>query len=45
MNQDKPSKERCKFVVKGMGRFADFLGPIKDYGKMHVMEVVEISQK
>jgi len=42
MNQDEPSEERCKFVVKGMGKFVDFLGPIKDYGKMHVMEVVEI---
>jgi hypothetical protein len=45
MNQDEPSKERCKFVVKGMGTFVDFLGPIKDYAKMHMMEVVEISQK
>jgi hypothetical protein len=45
MNQAEPSKERCKFVVKGMSNFVDFLGPIKHYGKMHMMEVVEISQK
>jgi hypothetical protein len=44
MNQDEPSKERCKSGVKGMGKFVDFLGPIKDYGKMHMMEVGEISQ-
>ncbi len=44
MNQDEPSKERCKFGDKGMGKFVDFLGPIKDYGKMHMMEVGEISQ-
>ncbi len=38
-------KKDANLYLKGMGKFVDFLGPIKDYGKMHMMEVGEISQK